>query len=151
MRQSLLIVLTLALACRAPAARDAVWERHAADLAGRWTVRYDYAGGGTATGSIDLTINRTVEKGLAGIGIPTNYGTYDVPFRGLGGSPSGNRVPTLLTGVRSDSLFVVFESDREGFFMRMRAPLAVDSIVGAWVAGQSRGTIASGTFTMTRQ
>lgn len=154
-----LLLLALA-ACGGVRARDAAWERHAASLAGHWAVRFDYGPAVRAgdprpdppvNGSIDLTINRTVDRDYPRIGVPTNYGTYAIAFRGLGGSPSGGRVPALVAGVDSDSVFVFFETDRESFSLQMRGRLAGDSLRGSWIAAQSRGTIAAGTFTMTRR
>ena len=158
MRASALLIL--ALACWGSPARDAAWEEHAASLAGRWSVRFDYrpdrlagdrGADRSASGSIEMTINRTMSRAYPKVGVPTNYGTYAVAFTGLGGSPSGDGVPALVAGVAADSVFVFFETDRDGFSMQMRARLAADSIRGSWFAAQSRGTIASGTFIMARE
>ena len=149
MRRAALILMLLA--CRAPDGRNADWERHAAALSGHWSVRFSYGQGGEATGAMDLTANGTIERDYPRIGLPTNYGTYAVAFGGLGGAPSGALVPAVVAGfVGDDSIFVLFETDRPAFSMEMRGRLANDSVRGTWLAAQSRGTIASGTFTMVR-
>lgn len=145
------VATVLALGCSAPATRDAVWERNADAMAGRWNVRFAYATGESATGELELTVNRAVDAEYPGMGLPTNYGSYAVDFVRLGGSPAGKRVPAIVAGVVRDSLRVSFETDREGFSMQMRGALGADSIRGAWSATQARGTIAAGTFLLTRR
>lgn len=101
---------------------------------------------------MELSPNRTIDREYPRIGLPTNYGTYDVVFRDLGGAPSGNRVPAVIAGfIDADSVIVSFETDRETFAMQMRGAFGGDSVTGTWTAFQSRGTIASGTFSMSRQ
>jgi len=154
------LCIVLALACSAPGTRDASWNRRAASLTGGWAVRFDYTRDSTteraaeppSVGSFDLIVNRTLNREYPRIGLPTNYGTYAVDFRRLGGSPSGARVPVVVVGAADDdSVFVFFETDREGFSMQMHGRLIADSVRGSWSASQSRGTIASGTFVMTRR
>ena len=148
----LLLLLSLA-ACAKPETRDSEWERHASELSGGWTLRYQYdTGDPSVEGSMDLTANRTIDSEYPRIGLPTNYGTYAVPFRNLGGPPSGRRVPAVVAGfVGADSVYVRFETDRDGFSMQMQGRLFNDTLRGTWFAGQTRGRIASGTFTMTRR
>jgi hypothetical protein len=149
MRRAVLVLLLAA--CRAPDGRTAEWERHATALSGHWSVSFSYAKGGEVTGGMDLTANRTVESEYARIGIPADYGTYAVTFRDLGGAPSGTRVPAVVAGfVGEDSVLVLFDSDRPTFHMEMRGRLENDSVRGTWIAAQSRGTIASGSFMMVR-
>ena len=145
------VLLLAVVACSDGFARGAEWESHAAALEGRWAVRFEYADHSSVSGSIELTPNHAIDRTYPRMGLPTNYGTYAVPFEKLGGSPSGRRVPALVAGVAGDSMFVVFETDREGFSMHMRGRLSGDSIGGTWAAVQTRGTIAAGTFIMTRR
>ena len=147
------VLLFSLVACAKPEARDAAWESHALQLSGQWAVRYQYDTSGSAVnGSMDLTANGTIDREYPRIGLPTDYGTYAVPFRGLGGPPSGARVPAVVAGfVRADSVYVFFETDRAGFAMQMRGRLLNDTVRGAWSAGHTRGTIASGHFIMTRR
>jgi hypothetical protein len=60
-------------------------------------------------------------------------------------------VPAIVAGVADDSVYVLFETDRKAFSMQMRGQLTRDSIRGVWSAGQAHGTIAGGTFLMTRK
>jgi hypothetical protein len=148
-------VLVLAAACATPD-RDAAWSLHAGTLTGRWDVllqidRAITAPRSTMGGTITLTENRSVDRALPDVGLPTNYGAYEIDFRPLGFVPSGGLVPSVLAGVTpGDTLQVEFETDRSGFVMRMTAPLASDSLRGTWFAVESRNPVASGTFLMTR-
>ena len=144
-------LLFLALGCAAAPQRDAAWEQHAGALSGKWSIRFSYATGQSTTGTMQLTPNRTIDHAYSRIGIPTNYGTYAVAFHDLGGPPSGRRVPAVAAGFVGDSVYILFETDREPFAMQMRGTLRGDSVRGTWAASQSRGTIASGTFIMSRQ
>jgi hypothetical protein len=147
-----LLLLALLSGCAAGAERGVDWERRATSLSGRWLVRYAYAKGESASGVMELTPNRTIDRDYPRIGLPTNYGTYDVVFPDLGGPPSGGRVPALIAGfIGADSVVISFETDRKTFGMQMRGALRGDSVTGTWTVSQSRGTIASGTFIMTRQ
>jgi hypothetical protein len=151
-RAAPLVLFVLALGCTGQPARDRTWEAHAAALKGRWVVRFTYSSGESADGTMELMPNRTIDRRFPRIGVPTSYGTYAVVFPKLGGPPSGSRVPAIVAGFvpGSDSVIVSFETDRETFWMQMLGVHAGDSVQGKWVAGQSRGTIASGSFIMAR-
>lgn len=146
-------LLVLLVGCGSADARDGAWEQHAAKLSGEWIVRFTYARDHAAVaGTMDLMPNHTIDRSYPRIGVPTNYGTYAIGFRDLGGPPSGNRVPAVVAGfVSDDSVHLSFETDRETFTMQMHGALSGDSLRGTWIASQSRGTIASGTFSMTRK
>ena len=161
MRTLGLLVLGAIVACDAPARRDDTWESHANQLAGQWTARFDFdlplqpssdsAVRRTSVGTISLTANRTIDAALPRIGIPTNYGTYDIDFAALGRKPSGDQVPAVVVGVtRGDSVEFNFDTDRAAFTMTLRAPLTADSIRGRWVAMQSRFVVGSGGVLLTR-
>ena len=140
------------LACSAPHGRDATWEVRSRALRGHWAVQFQYAAGEPVNGAFDLAPNGTIDHEYPRIGLPTNYGTYAVHFRDLGGPPAGSRVPAVVAGfVADDSVVVLFETDREMFSMQMRGTLSGDTLRGTWAAAQSRGRIAAGTFTMIRQ
>jgi hypothetical protein len=147
------LLLALIVGCGRAPMRDIAWERHATALSGPWSVQFSASSTGAAvTGTMELTPNRSIDRAYPPIGVPTNYGTYAVAFRDLGGPPSGTLVPAVVAGfVGEDSVFVLFETDRETFAMQMRGRFAGDSVSGTWRAAQSRGTIAAGTFTMRRQ
>jgi hypothetical protein len=146
------VVAALLLACRAPAVRDATWQRQARSLSGDWVVRFSYATGGDVVGTMQLTPNATIDRAYPLIGLATDYGTYAVTFRDLGGPPSGGRVPALVAGfVAGDSVVMLFESDRPTFTMAMRGRYEGDSVRGIWSATRTHGTIAGGTFLMARQ
>jgi hypothetical protein len=153
--------LLFAVGCDSHLVRDAAWQRQAASLSGDWNVEMSIRPSGLpgadrswsrARGVLLLTPNRSVNVELEGASPPTNYGIYDIDFSALGFNPSGTLVPGVFVGVgRGDSIVVVFESDRAGFSMRMAGPVASDSIGGSWYAAESRNTIATGSFLMTRR
>jgi hypothetical protein len=154
MRRAGMTAAVAAIACSGSHGRGPVWERRAAALTGQWTAEFAYsypASTPAMRGTIDLTVNRSMDDPYPRIGIPTNYGTYAIDFVRIGGSPSGARVPALVAGVAEpDSVVVFFETSREGFSMWMKGVRAGDSIRGTWSAARTRGTIASGTFIMSR-
>jgi len=154
------VALILAVACESHPVRDAAWERQATMLAGDWDVELNVQPSGMpgtekswkrARGVLSLRPNRHVDVEIEGASLPTDYGTYDIDFSVLGFNPSGTRVPGVFVGVgRGDSVILAFESDRDGFSMRMSGPVASDSIRGNWYAAESRNAIATGSFLMTR-
>src|SRR4051812_6532836 len=101
MYRPLLVALVLLAACADHATRDQRWEDRAAALSGEWSVRFDFqptvahAARAPTCGTITLTANRAIDRALPRIGLPTNYGTYDVDFGALGFNPSGGVVPAL--------------------------------------------------------
>ena len=160
MTRTALTLLLAATACTSPGGRDTAWRDDAQRLAGSWNVRLDAASGSrvagvspiVVAGSMTLALNRAVDRQVPGLGLPTNYGTYEIDFRPLGFVPSGGRVPALFAGVTpGDTLEIDFESDRFAFTMRMRGALRPDTVRGTWFAMESRNSLAAGTFVMTRR
>jgi hypothetical protein len=162
MRALAVFALCAAVACTAPPRRDAKWERDARALAGEWNARLDFDSttftgepaprGRMSAGTMSLTVNRTIDESSPRIGVPTDYGTYDIDFTALGRKPSGEGLPGIVVGITAnDSVEFVFDSHRAAFSMSMRAPLTTDSIRGRWIAMESRYTVGSGTFLLTRR
>lgn len=132
-------------------------------LAGSWVIRMrlerlrfeqiaqSEAAAREVHGTVALVANHWLESGTRPY--PSNYGSYDIDFRGLGFDPrASGRAPRLEAQVHGrDSVDIILEPDANEH-LHLRGSWISDSIVGHWsLEAERTGGDAAGSFALTRQ
>ena len=102
-------------------------------------------------GKLDLLVNSSLGGSYPLVGIPTNYGTYDLDATGFGFDPRiEGRPPTAVAGPASaDSIAIILSPEREAGRMILIGHIRGDSIIGTWHVTFTRSS-GYGHFVLTR-
>lgn len=102
-------------------------------------------------GRIVLLVNRSVAHSYGRMGVPTNYGSYDIDLSRYGFDPRISSVtPTVVAGsMGADSVELLLSPHGESEGMVMRGRISADTVRGVWNVSQ-RASGGEGTFVMTR-
>lgn len=103
------------------------------------------------TGKISLLANTSLHQSFNRIGIPTNYGSYDIDLTPFGFDPRPDgETPTAVAGRLShDSIEIIFSPRRGSERLVLKGKIQRSSVEGAWrVSLPTSG--GGGSFRLTR-
>jgi hypothetical protein len=117
----------------------------AANLAGTWNMQFRLIRSPVLTldtvtapreirGKLSLLVNRSLDRSFRRIGIPTNYGSYDVDLTPFGfDTRVGGNTPTAVAGrLSGDSIEVILSPESEIGELVLIGRLEGNNVVGTW-------------------
>lgn len=156
-------LVAVAIGCEAPRpamnAADAV---EAQRLSGMWMVRFQLIRSPMIAldsavvprgiqGKLSLLVNTSLNRSFPGMGIPTNYGSYDVDLRPFGfDTRVPGKTPTAVAGrLSDDSVEIILGPENEAGEVVMTGRLQQGAVTGIWRVFLPT-TGGEGTFAMER-
>jgi hypothetical protein len=103
-------------------------------------------------GKVELLVNTSLDRKFDGVGIPTNYGSYDVDLTGFGFDPRPQGMPpTAVAGlVAGDSVAILLSPGSDTETMILVGRLAAETVSGRWRVSLERAT-GEGNFILERE
>lgn len=102
-------------------------------------------------GKLDLLVNTSLNRSYSGVGIPTNYGSYDVDLVPFGFDPRINGTPpTAVAGMMTgDSVAIILSPGNDAGTMVLVGRLHAGTVAGTWQVSLERST-GNGNFVLER-
>jgi len=102
-------------------------------------------------GKLDLLVNTSLNTSFGGVGIPTNYGSYDLDLTPFGFDPRiTGTPPTAVAGLKSgDSVAIMLSPGNGTGEMLLTGRLSDSTIAGTWQISRERST-GNGRFVLKR-